>query len=107
MGYFGYAVLLIQQRRFDSALLEFRCARELDPLSPMVNTGLAWAYYYRQYKRAEEECVKSLDLYPEYSEALGCMGFVSLRKGSAQQAIKFPCTSLHWIKRFQPGNGLA
>ena len=90
MGHFGYAILLIQQRRFEAALLEFRCARELDPLSPMVNTGLAWAYYYiGDCNRAEEECHKSLDLYPEYSEALGCMGFVALRKGEPEQAIKW------------------
>jgi serine/threonine-protein kinase len=90
MGHFGYAVLLIQQRRFESALLEIRYARELDPLSPMVNTGLAWTYYYLgDYKQAEEECAKSLDLYPEYSEALGCMGFVSLQKGNPGEAIQW------------------
>jgi serine/threonine protein kinase/Flp pilus assembly protein TadD len=90
MGHFGYAILLVQQRRFESALLEFRCARELDPLSPMVNTGMAWTYYYLDdSNRAEQECCKFLDLYPDYSEALGCMGFIALRQGKTEQAIKW------------------
>jgi len=90
MGHFGYAILLIQQRRFEAAQVECRCARELDPVSPMVNTGLAWGYYYLDdYKRAEEECSKSLELYPGYSEALGCMGFIALRQGRAEQAVKW------------------
>jgi eukaryotic-like serine/threonine-protein kinase len=90
MGHFGYAILLVQQRRFESALVECRCARELDPVSPMVNTGLAWAFYYLgEYGRAEGECSKSLDLHPEYSEALGCMGFIALRQGRPEQSIKW------------------
>lgn len=90
MGHFGYAILLVQQRRFESALVEFHCARELDPLSPIVNTGLAWTYYYLgDCHRAEQECGKFLDLYPDYAEALACMGFVALRRGEASQAIKW------------------
>lgn len=90
MGHFGYAILLVQQRRFESALLEFRCSRELDPLSPMVNTGMAWTYYYLgDCNRAAQECGKFLDLYPDYSEALGCMGFIALRQGNTELAIKW------------------
>src|SRR5262249_55541695 len=28
-------------------------------------------------------------LYPDYSEALGCMGFIALRQGKTEQAIKW------------------
>ena len=71
-GHFSYAILLIQLGQFESALLEFRCARELDPLSLSVATGVAWAYYYAgKFDQAKEECLKTFSLRADYFEALG------------------------------------
>jgi len=81
-GHFAYGILLAQLGRFESALLEFRCARELDPLSLPINTGVAWAYYYAgKYDQAAAECRKTLDLAPDYFEALAIMGLIAVAEG--------------------------
>jgi serine/threonine protein kinase/Flp pilus assembly protein TadD len=89
-GHFAYAILLIQLGRFESALLEMRCARELDPLSLPVTTGVAWAYYYAgKYRRAAEECQKAFDLRPSYFEASGCMGLIAIGEGRYAEATSW------------------
>jgi serine/threonine-protein kinase len=86
-GHFAYGILLAQLGRFESSLLELRCARELDPLSLPVNTGVAWAYYYAgKYDQAAEECQKALNLGPKYFEALACMGMIRLIQGQSDEA---------------------
>lgn len=87
-GHFSYSILLLQTGRFDSALLELRCARDLDPLSLTIGTGVAWAHYYAgRYDRATEECRKVLELQPDYFEALGCMGLVAIGEGRFAEAV--------------------
>jgi len=86
-GHFAYGILLAQLGRFESSLLEFRCARELDPLSLPINTGVAWAYYYAgKYDQAADECQKALNLGPQYFEALACMGLTLIAQGQAREA---------------------
>ncbi len=90
MGHFSYAILLIQLGQFESALLEFRCARELDPLSLSVTTGVAWAYYYAgKFDQATEECLKAFDLRADYFEALGCMGLIAIGEGRLEDAVSW------------------
>jgi eukaryotic-like serine/threonine-protein kinase len=87
-AHFWYAILLIQLGRFDSALLELRCARELDPFSLAIGTGVAWAHYYKgQYPRAIEECSKVFALSPNYFEANACMGLIEIRQKKFTDAI--------------------
>jgi serine/threonine-protein kinase len=98
-GHFSYAILLIQLGRFDSSLLELRCARELDPLSLTIATGVAWAYYYLgRYDRAAEECHKVFDLQPDYLEASACMGLIAIREGHTADAVA-------WFQRALTGSG--
>lgn len=90
IGHFNYAILLIQLGRFESALLEFRCSRELDPLSLTVATGVAWAYYYAgKLDQATEECLKTLSVRENYFEALGCMGLIAIGEGRLQDAVSW------------------
>jgi len=92
-GHFAYGILLAQLGRFESSLLEFRCARELDPLSLPINTGVAWAYYYAgKYDQAAEQCQKALNLGARYFEALACMGMIRLIQGQTEDATA-------WIER--------
>lgn len=89
-SHFSYAILLLQLGRFESALLEFRCARELDPLSLSVSTGVAWAYYYAgKFEQATEECLKTFSLYADYFEALGCMGLIAIGEGRLEDAVSW------------------
>jgi serine/threonine-protein kinase len=87
-GHFNYAILLLQTARFESALLELLRARELDPLSLTIGTGVAWAHYYvGRYERAAEECRKVFELQPNYFEAQGCMGLVAIAEGRYADAV--------------------
>lgn len=87
-GHFAYAILLLQLGRLESGLLEMRCARELDPLSLTVGTGVAWAHYYAGGNdRATEECRKVLELQPDHFEAQGCMGLVAIGEGRFADAV--------------------
>jgi eukaryotic-like serine/threonine-protein kinase len=89
-GHFGYAILLLQAGRSESALLELRAARRLDPLSLTVITGLAWAYYYLgKYDRAHAECQQVLDMNPNYIEAQVCMGLIELKENRPADAISW------------------
>ncbi len=90
IGHFSYAILLIQLGRFESALLEFRCARELDPLSLTVATGVAWAYYYAgKLDQAAEECQKAFALRADYFEAMGCMGLIAIGERRLEDAVQW------------------
>lgn len=98
-GHFCYAILLIQLGRFDSSLLELRCAHELDPLSLTVATGLAWAQYYLgRYDRAAAECQKVFDLQPDYFEALACMGLIIIQE-------RRPTDAIPWFERALTSSG--
>jgi serine/threonine protein kinase/Tfp pilus assembly protein PilF len=94
-GHFNYAILLLQTARFESALLELHRARELDPLSLTIGTGVAWAHYYvGHYDKASEECRKVLELQPNYFEAQGCMGLIATAEGRYADAVQ-------WLERAQ------
>ncbi len=85
-----YAILLVQLGRFDSGLLELRSARQLDPLSPTVCTGIAWVHYYcGRYDKAVEQCERSLELSPEYFETLACMSLIAVRQGHFDEAVSW------------------
>ncbi len=87
-AHFFYAILLLQLGRFESAMLEMQTARRLDPLSPPICTGLAWIHFNAgRYEQAIEQCRKTLDLIPDYFEALGCLGLVAIKRGEYTEAV--------------------
>jgi serine/threonine protein kinase len=98
-AHFNYAILLLQLGRFESGLLEMLCARDLDPLSLTAGTGVAWAQYYLgHYEPATQECLKVLELQPDYHEALGCMGMIAAAEGRFADAVS-------WFERALPISG--
>ena len=89
-SHFFYAILLLQSGRYESALLELRTARQLDPLSSPICAGIAWVHYYAgNYGRAIEQCGKVFDLSPDYVEGLACMGLTAIRKREFGEAISW------------------
>lgn len=65
-----YGVYLSSMGRFDESVRELKVALELDPVSPIINTGLGRAYYSaREYDRAIEQYRKTLDMEPNFAEA--------------------------------------
>jgi TolB-like protein/DNA-binding winged helix-turn-helix (wHTH) protein/tetratricopeptide (TPR) repeat protein len=65
-----YADLLSAMGRHQQAILESERARELDPLSPIINAWLGWRYYFaRRYDQAIAQYRKALDLDPNFPPA--------------------------------------
>ncbi len=57
----GYAALLAASGRFEEAVTELQTARQLDPLSLVTNTELAWVLYVaRDYQRSVDQSWNTL-----------------------------------------------
>jgi len=66
----GYGILLVYLRRFEEAQVEMNRARELDPLSPVVQVGTVWPVLFaRRYDQAIEQLHKIIALEPDSSNA--------------------------------------
>jgi tetratricopeptide (TPR) repeat protein len=73
--YYGYA--LLGMGRGEEALTAMKHAAELDPVSPSIQTSLAWAYYLlRQNELAIEQCKRVLELYPDFVPAHQLLGIL-------------------------------
>lgn len=65
--YFAYSEYLADTRRQDDAVAELNKALRLDPLSPEINSMLAWPLYLkRDYDGAMAACQKTIKLYPDF-----------------------------------------
>jgi TolB-like protein len=66
---------------------ESRHAQELDPLSPMANTTLGWAFYFgRQYDQAIEQFKKTLEIDPHFWLAHDYLAKAYFQKGMYEEA---------------------
>lgn len=64
-----YSEYLAGMGRFDEALTEIRRAREIDPLSPVINAGEVWILYFaRRYDEAIENGRRLVQSNPEFAE---------------------------------------
>jgi TolB-like protein/lipoprotein NlpI len=83
-----YGMLLSWIGRHDEALDECNRARELDPLSLVINANVGNVLYNaRRYNRAIEELQKALDLEPDFFHTRSILGLTYLQKGMYEQAI--------------------
>ena len=69
--YYFYATqCLIPQRRYDEAIARFRKALELEPFSPIINANFVLPLLFSgRVREAEEQGVKTLELFPSFSIA--------------------------------------
>jgi TolB-like protein/DNA-binding winged helix-turn-helix (wHTH) protein/Tfp pilus assembly protein PilF len=73
--YYGFA--LLGMGRGEEALAATRRAQQLDPVSPSVQTSLAWALFLlRRNEESEKECKRALELYPDFIPAHQLLGLV-------------------------------
>jgi tetratricopeptide (TPR) repeat protein len=73
---------------FDQGLSELRAARDLDPLSSIINTNLGLNLYFaRRYDLAIEELGRALELEPNFFRAHLHLGMVYERKAMYREAI--------------------
>jgi len=83
-----YADYLKAIGRFDEAILEIEKARELDPLSLAINTGVGHVLYLsRQYDKAIEEYKRAVELDPSFMATHVWFGRPYLEKGLFAEAI--------------------
>jgi TolB-like protein/DNA-binding winged helix-turn-helix (wHTH) protein/Tfp pilus assembly protein PilF len=73
--YYGFA--LLGMGRIEEAVAAMQRAKELDPVSPSVQTSLAWSLFLsRQYEESAAECKRALELYPDFIPAHQLLGIV-------------------------------
>jgi serine/threonine protein kinase/Tfp pilus assembly protein PilF len=88
VGHMTYAHFLAWEARFEEAIGEDLRARELDPLSPRIESHLGLMYYLaRQYDRAIELYEETLTRYPNFVRARWDLGRAYFEKGQYQRAI--------------------
>lgn len=83
-----YSSYLVAFERFDEAIAEAKRAQELEPLSFIASSHLAWILYISgQPDRSIAECKRMLALAPNFFPAHRYLGLAYEQKGMHQKAI--------------------
>ncbi len=82
-----YGTFLLSTGRSEEGFARMRKARELDPLSLIINSAVGWLHYYaRQYDVAIEQLKKALEMDPNFFLAHLWLGFALQEKGLFTEA---------------------
>ena len=82
-----YAFYLAAMGRLEEGIAEMNRARELDPLSLVVNTGLGRLLHFaREYDQAIEQYQKTLEMDPTFAQVHFDLGMAYLQKGMFEEA---------------------
>lgn len=88
-GRHWYGEYLSKLGRYEEAVKQYTRAAELSPLSLIINTNLAHAYYFaRDYDRAIAICRQAIALDPNFPNAHADLGRALLLKGQADEAVR-------------------
>lgn len=80
--------LMVLQGDIAGAIIEARTAQEAEPLSPLVNGGVAHTFYLaRRYDEALAECEKSLEIDPSFILGINVMGMCRALQGRLAEAV--------------------
>ena len=83
-----YGETLSLMGRHKEAIPWSQRARELDPLSPIINSELAVRFYHaRQYDRCVTQAQSTVRLFPEFAPGYGMLGACYEAKGMPGEAI--------------------
>lgn len=83
-----YGEFLSFHGRAEESLMQLRYARDLDPLSPVVNDSLAIALLLaRRYDEAQVQAQRTLEIEPSFGGAYLTLGSIYLQKGLHAEAI--------------------
>jgi serine/threonine protein kinase/Tfp pilus assembly protein PilF len=83
-----YAVSLATWGRDEEALAEVERARELDPLSPMINSAVgATLYFLRRYDLAIKELQKTIEMNPHFYVSYFFLAYSYGEKGMYEEAL--------------------
>jgi DNA-binding winged helix-turn-helix (wHTH) protein/TolB-like protein/Tfp pilus assembly protein PilF len=85
----GLAQMLLTQGRVDEGFAQLRLARELDPLSPVMNTLEAgFLLSGGQLAEARRRLDRALAIAPEHGLALNVLGLLRLAEGEAEAGLQ-------------------
>jgi TolB-like protein/DNA-binding winged helix-turn-helix (wHTH) protein len=88
-GHQWYAVFLASRGRFDEAIAQINLARQLDPLSLIINDVVGWIHALaRRNDRAIEEFRKALDLDPNFYPVRYDLGITYAGIGKHAEAVE-------------------
>jgi TolB-like protein/Tfp pilus assembly protein PilF len=92
-----YAAHLAAMGRWDESLAAIQRASELDPVSPIIATDLAWnSYMARDFEVARSKATEALDLQPGFAPALFTLGLACEQLGRYGQALEaFRAAAVH------------
>ena len=83
-----YYAFLLTTRGHAEALAEAQRAQQLDPLSPIISTLVAFSYFFaRQYGEAIRLLRDTVSLFPEFATAYERLGDSYVANGMDEQAI--------------------
>jgi DNA-binding winged helix-turn-helix (wHTH) protein/Flp pilus assembly protein TadD len=84
----AYGAHLAATGKTEEAVRELRRSEEIDPLSPMVNVGVAWGLYVaRDFQGASEQSWKVLAMEPKFGAAQYTLGLAYAQMGLTEDAI--------------------
>jgi serine/threonine-protein kinase len=82
-----YSLLLAAMERFDEAFAEIARAEEAEPLSLVINFNLGRILYFaRQHDEAEQQCLKTLEIYPNFFLGYRRLGMIYTEKLMYEEA---------------------
>ena len=81
------SLYLAAVEEIDEALAEIKLAHGLDPLSRVINLNLARVFYFaRQFDESIDQCLKTIEMYPDYIIPHRRLGIAYAEKGMFEQA---------------------
>jgi DNA-binding winged helix-turn-helix (wHTH) protein/tetratricopeptide (TPR) repeat protein len=84
-----YGLYLSAMGRATEAVASLRLAQELDPLSLIIGAALARVFHFaRQYERAFEQCLKTLEMDPQFAEAHMNLALVYVQRSMFAEAVE-------------------
>jgi DNA-binding winged helix-turn-helix (wHTH) protein/TolB-like protein/Tfp pilus assembly protein PilF len=87
-AYQWHAYVHLANRDIQGALADLNRAMQLDPTAPGINISLAWPYYLdRKYDASARQCVKTIELYPEFVVAHQVLAMNYTQRGQYSQAL--------------------
>ncbi|HEX5708313.1 MAG TPA: protein kinase, partial [Pyrinomonadaceae bacterium] len=84
-----YSFLLLNQGRFDEALIEVERAHELDPLTPLVSLAVAWCHYHaRRFDESVAVHRRVIDAEPRFAYGRLMYSWALRRAGRRGEAVE-------------------
>lgn len=82
------ALFFAAMSRMDEAVDEVKRAHELDPLSLIISFNVARTLYFaRRFDEAEKECLKALEMYPNFAVGHRRLGQIYEQKKMHREAV--------------------